>query len=543
LKWDQPEAFFDRLAVKRAKLPSLDGEIYLEYHRGTFTTQSRVKSHFRALERALQAREAALVVTGKKPGADLAHAWRRLVFAQFHDYIPGSSIPEVYAQGLPELAKITREQTEAASMTLSGPKVGASLLATSGRSVATKVAPTRKSRGDRCLFNPLPLARQVVVNGRVVALPPLAGVRIADATVKNLAPVTVKGRTLSNGRVTARLDARGGLAALTVDGRAIELIPGAGSLMVIPEQPANFGPWDIDRHSLSLAQPARVPATITADRAGFTVSRKLGRASTASIRYWLEPGASVLRVTVSLDWHEEDTMLKLRFPTAYRGREVRCGTPFGSVLRPQLATSPQVEAQWEWPMSRWATVSHDGERAGLFVVTEAKYGLSCRDGDLAVTLLRSPRHVGFEEHAKAYPAHLSRLPKPATVFTDQGQQTIELALGAYDLGAPRAEQPAALAETLFTAPIAYRGAPVTSAFRGLTGGETLIPHWAQPQGRNQWLLRLHEVAGQRGTAKLDLAPGWTAQKTNLLGEPLAPILRSSKLSFAPYEIMSLQLSR
>jgi alpha-mannosidase len=194
-------------------------------------------------------------------------------------------------------------------------------------------------------------------------------------------------------------------------------------------------------------------------------------------------------------------------------------------------------------MSRWATVSHDGERAGLFVVTEAKYGLSCRAGDLAVTLLRSPRHVGFEEHAKAYPAHLSRLPKPATVFTDQGKQTIELALGAYDLGAPRAEQPAALAETLFTAPIPYRGAPITAAFRGLTGGETLIPHWAQPQGRDGWTLRLHEVAGQRGTAKLALAPGWTAQKTNLLSEPLAPTLRGNKLNFAPYEIISLQLTR
>ncbi len=69
LHWDQPEAFFDRLAVKRAQLPALDGEIYLEYHRGTFTTQSHVKSHFRALERALQAHEAALVATGGKPRA------------------------------------------------------------------------------------------------------------------------------------------------------------------------------------------------------------------------------------------------------------------------------------------------------------------------------------------------------------------------------------------------------------------------------------------------------------------------------------------
>lgn len=523
LAWDQPEAFFDRLAQKRAALPALDGEIYLEYHRGTFTTQSRVKSHFRALERALQAHEAALVATGQKPGADLAHAWRRMVFAQFHDYIPGSSIPEVYAKGLPELAALAREQTKSATTALNSAK---------------------SADDDACVFNPLPLARQAVVNGRVVSLPPLAGVRLADATVKNLAPVTVaqKTRTLTNGRVTARLDARGALAALNVDGRAVELLPGAGTLVLYPEQSANFGPWDIDRHALALGSPARAAATFTADATGLTVTRRIGRASTAALRYWLEPGSPALRLTATVDWHEEDVMLKLHLPTAYRGREVRCGTPFGSVLRPQLATGPHVEAQWEWPMSRWATVSHDGERAGLFVITEAKYGLSCRDGDLAVTLLRSPRHVGYDEHAKAYPAHLSRLPTPATFFTDQGPQTIELALGAYDLGAPRHEQPAALAETLFTAPVAYRGKPIASAFRALTGGETLIPHWAQPAGRDQWTLRLHEVGGQRGTATLDLAPGWTAQKTNLLGEPLAPILRRNQLNFSPYEIISLRLS-
>ncbi|MEY3775384.1 MAG: hypothetical protein RLZZ129_2164, partial [Verrucomicrobiota bacterium] len=118
LTWDQPEAFFDRLTAKRPRLPALDGEIYLEYHRGTFTTQSRVKAHFRELERALQLREAALVATGGRPGADLAHAWRRMVFAQFHDYIPGSSIPEVYAEGLPELAKLTRELTATAAKSL-----------------------------------------------------------------------------------------------------------------------------------------------------------------------------------------------------------------------------------------------------------------------------------------------------------------------------------------------------------------------------------------------------------------------------------------
>ena len=520
LHWDQPEAFFDRLAVKQTQLPALDGEIYLEYHRGTFTTQSRVKSHFRELERALQAHEAALVLTRRAPGAELAHAWRRMVFAQFHDYIPGSAIPEVYVKGLPELAELTRGQTAAAVKALGSARGGA-----------------------RCLFNPLPLARRCVVAGRVVDLPPLAGVKISDALVRGLPPVTVRGRTLANGRVVARLDARGELAALSVDGRAVELSSGAGRLVAYPDHAANFGPWDIDRSTLSLGQPAHGPAKNVAAKNSLAVTRKIGAKSTATIRYSLEPGASVLRLTIELDYHEENSLLKLHFPTAYRGREVRCGTPFGSVLRPQLATTREAEAMFEWPMSRWATVSAEGERAGLFALTENKYGVSVRDGDLAVTLLRTPRHVGYEDHGRAYPQQLSRLPKPTTIYTDLGRHTIELALGFYDLTAPRAEQPVVQAETWFTPPVAYTGKPVASAFHGLEGGETLIPHWAQPQGRDRWVLRLHEVSGQRGTAQLRLAPGWTAQKINLLGEPMGQPLRAGQLPFAPYEIVSLQLRR
>ncbi|MCC6414924.1 MAG: alpha-mannosidase [Opitutaceae bacterium] len=518
LQWDQPEAFFDRLAKKRAQLPALDGEIYLEYHRGTFTTQSRVKAHFRQLERALQLREAVLVTTRGAPDAALDHAWRRMVFAQFHDYIPGSSIPEVYAQGLPELARLTRTQTTAARQSLG-------------------------AAGEACLFNPLPVPRRWVAGGRVVELPPLAGVRVASATVRGVEPVKVAGRTLGNGRVSARLDALGGLAALSVDGRAVALAAHAGELVVYPEQPANFAPWDIDRHSLSLGEPARRTAKLTVEKHGLAVTRAVGRKSMATIRYSLRPGESVLRVSVELDWQEPEVLLKLHFPTDYRGREVRCGTPFGSVLRPQLATTREAEAMWEWPMSRWATVSDEGEREGLFVVAEAKYGVSCRDGDLGVTLLRTPKHVGYEDHGRAYPAHLSRLPPPATVFTDLGRHTIELALGRYDLAAPRAEQPAVLAETLFTPPVSYRGAPVASAFGGLEGGETLVPHWARPLGRERWVLRLHEIAGQRGTAKLKLAPGWRAHPVNLLGEKTLGGLRGTHLRFAPYDIISLEITR
>ena len=83
IAWGLPEAFFSRLAERRDLLPAYQGEFYLEYHRGTFTTHAKLKAAFRGLESALQIREAAAVAAGTAP--DLNPCWRRMIFAQFHD--------------------------------------------------------------------------------------------------------------------------------------------------------------------------------------------------------------------------------------------------------------------------------------------------------------------------------------------------------------------------------------------------------------------------------------------------------------------------
>jgi alpha-mannosidase len=520
LQWDQPEAFFDRLAGSRAVLPTHDGEIYLEYHRGTYTTHSRVKALFRGLERALQLREATLVAADAAPPDDVAHAWQRLIFAQFHDWIPGSSIPEVYAEGLPEQEKLIAAMERAARRQLG---------TSNGR--------------QTCLFNPLPVPLRHVVGGHVHEVPPLSGLPRKVARCGSVIPVVAEGRTLRSDRVMARFDARGRLVKLVVDGRAVGFEGPAGELVLHPDEPCSFGPWDIDRHSLSLGEVVRTPVTLTAAGDTISVSRRVGAHSQATIHYRLVPGEPALRLTVELNWRETDSLLKLRFPTAYRAREVRCGTPFGSVMRPQLATSTQAEMMWEWPMSRWTTISADAEREGLWLVTKDKYGVSCRDGELGLSLVRSPLHVGYEENKIAYPAGLSRLPEPDSRHTDQGAHRIELAIGHYTIEAPRAEQPAVLAETLFAEPVAYRGAAITSPFGGVVGGETLIPSWVQPDRPGRWILRLHEVGGQRGRATVQLAPGWTARKEDLLGRALAQPLRKGQLDFAPYEIISLAIER
>lgn len=525
LAWVQPEAFFARLIQRRRLLPVHQGECYLEYHRGTYTTHCRLKAAFRGLERALQLREAAAVASGMVP--DLTTVWRRMVFAQFHDYIPGSSVAEVYAEGIPELQRLAQEQASATKLALG------------------------RGRGAWHAFNPLPqpwrgwVRQPGATSSRWVELPPLAGRPMASAATQP-PPALLKGRTLRNGRVQAVIGADGWLHRFAVDGRDLAFTAPAARAVLYVDRPANYDAWDIDRHSLALGQPVRgrprfVVESTGPDRAVLAVTRSLGRASRLTLRFILEAGAEVLRIEADVDWHETETLLKLHFPTAYRGLNARFGAPFGSVLRGQQPGSSQVEAQWEVPGSRWAAVADDGERTGLALVTESTYGFAARDGDLSVSLLRGARITGCDDHRYGAPPGLSRH-RPESPFSDQGMQQIRLAVGAYD-GAATLTHPAALAETLFTAPVMYQGSSCESGLVALVGAPSLIPAWAMPLGEGRWVLRLHEVAGRAGNAQLQLAPGWLAERCSLDGMTPHQRLRDGTVACRPYEIVSVRLRR
>lgn len=549
-RWGNLEPFFDRLGAIRGQLPTYQGELYLEYHRGTYTTHGDVKAAMRRAERALQVHEAARCALGGGPLDE--RAWQRVVFAQFHDYIPGSSIHEVYDQGKAELAAVA-----AAARAAAGRELGEG----------------EGKGGAPALFNPLPRPRTVVLGvaakgGAVEAvhLPPLAGAPLAELPrVAGLAPVRAMLRRLDNGRVRAELDTLGRVSRLVVDGRELALRAPLGELMIYPDRPSMFESWDIDRSALSLGEPVRAKARIVlehadAARATLACTRSLGAAGEATIRYTLEAGASCLRVEVDLTWRREEALLKILFPTAYAGRQARYGAPFGSVLRSQVPGELADEAKWEVPASRWAAVCDETEGEGLFVVTEAKYGFSCRDGVLGLSLLRSAAITceGADSHGKTSHPESLRRTRAAAKFSDLGRQVVALAIGRHDAAAPREEQAPALADTLFTEPLEYRGGAVAAALLAVEGGDSLHPVWAKPadvlpgvaakRGAGAWVLRLNEVLGRRGRAKVRLAPGWRARRVNLLEQPeAAPGVRATKdgatVDYTPYALISLLIER
>ncbi len=530
-EWGGVEAFFERLGRLKEKLPVYQGELYLEYHRGTYTTHAQIKAAMRGAERALQTHEAVRCALGGKPLP--AEPWRRTIFAQFHDYVTGSSIHEVYAEGGAELETIAKAGLASATSELG------------------------RGRAERAVFNPLPRPRTVIrgiaKDGSVstAVLGPLSGALLANLPPGTSQPaVQATSRRMENNRVRAEFDDQGRVRALTIDGHTVALQAPLGELVIYPDRPALFEAWDIDRAALSLGRPVRSRAEIRLEQsdgraATLVCKRTLGAAGEATVRYTLDAGSSVLGIEVEIDWRRPESLLKMLFSTAYAGTFARFAAPFGSVLRRQVPGDLAAEAQWEVPASRWAAVADDAERDGLFVVTKDKYGFSCRDGVLGVTLVRSAAITceGADSHAKAsHPPTLRRTRAPAK-FSDLGRHRIAMAIGRHDALAPRDEQPAALADTLFTSILDYRGKACSAGLLGLEGGESLQPVWAKPLGRGRWVLRLNETQGLRGAATLQLEPNWRARRVDLRERPIGAARGLRRIVYGPYALISVIIER
>lgn len=389
------------------------------------------------------------------------HYWQRLVFAQFHDYIPGSSIDAVYEEHVPELRALASQALTATAEVLGGEAAISEVI--SG------------------WFNPLPYPMRIRHQGK--------SYRLAAATITPTSEIVEEANLpkllrddrallLDNGRTQASFSPAGEIMSIVVDACPIEFEGAAVRLALHQDKPSNFDRWDIDHHMLVhpkfLETDVSVAASDAEGEVGFAFTRGLGAASSVTTRYSLRAGENLLRITFELDWHEPRRLLRVHFPTRYRWQDAIFRAPFRSTLRSQLQTGPVAEAMWEVPGSRWAAVTHSFGRSELFLVTQAKYGFACRDGNLQLSLVHSP--------------------ESGETFTYLGFHRIELAIGRFASDAPREEQPFALADTLFTSPLALRGMPVRrSPPTQFIAGNSLHLTWIKPLSDVSCILRFNEI--------------------------------------------------
>ncbi|MCX5582684.1 alpha-mannosidase [Streptomyces erythrochromogenes] len=517
---ERPDAFFEKARAEYEDAPVWAGELYLELHRGTYTSQAKTKQGNRRSESLLREAElwaatAAVRVAGYAyPYEDLERVWKTVLLHQFHDILPGSSIAWVHREARETYGQVAEELrgiTLAAQQALAG------------------------EGAEELVFNCAPYARRGV---------PAGG---AGRPVQPPEPVTVEerhggGHVLANGRLLVEIDGRGLIVSVyDLQARRESVAPGAAAnlLQIHPDFPNMWDAWDVDEFYrnnvtdlvgldvLEVAESGPRSATVR-------VTRSFGRSGVVQ-QITLRAGAKTVDIVTDVDWHETEKFLKAAFPLDVKAERTASETQFGHVYRATHTNTSWEAAKFEICAHRWIHAEEPGW--GVALLNDSTYGHDVTrdvraDGGQTTTvrlsLLRAPRY-----------------PDPET---DQGAHTLRFSLapGAGIGDAVREGHALNLPER--TVHGAGPVAPLLAVDEDAVVVEAV--KLAEDRGGDV-IVRLYESRGGRATATLTAGfPIAEAVESDLLERPLAGTAVASPaadgsvaLTLRPFQILTIRLRR
>jgi alpha-mannosidase len=454
LTFGTAQSFFDDVEknVAHLKIPVWNNELYFQYHRGVMTTQSEAKKQIRQSEELLLNAEkfSSLAMLDGQPYAqeELQNDWKKVLFDQFHDIMPGSGIAINYVDVSRDLGVVG----------LSGNKILDSSLKT-----LTARVNTEGEGVPVVLFNPLSWARTDVTEAEA-QLPskfvPQGGIEVRDSagtvlpsfvfsrddtthTVKirflatsvpamgyavfHLIPVaqaasastTLKASAegMENEFVRLKVDSKTGCITSLLnkhDGHEA-LAPGAcGNLLqTFVDKPKEYDAWNIDAnfedHMWDLKDAEEVKLIENTPVRAVIRVRKKFRNSAFVQDICMYPGVPRVDVNMQADWHEKHILLKVAFPVSVQSNYATYEIPYGNIQRPTTRNTPEEKAMFEVPALRWGDLSDTSH--GLSVLNASKYGYDAKGNVIRLSLLRSPAwpdaHAdeGFHEFTYALYPH------------------------------------------------------------------------------------------------------------------------------------------
>lgn len=537
-EWQTPSAAFRRIESMGEALPVYSGELYLEYHRGTYTSQKRFKTLVRRVERAILLLEAWQAIR-RKAGLDYRW-WKPLLLSQFHDAIPGSSIGIVYTEltrdlerlrsdiesqlerdisptGRPRRPAVFYPHPFSATITLEAADTPAVREA-----IEAEAIPYQKTDGLRLLFR-----SSVPGFGFHPPARPRGVAEDEPATVE----VSDSGLRIANGWIAAFVDRSG---VLTVHSMATgREILREGALRAYRDVPANFDAWDIDQHveRLAMAVSCSEPRVRETGPLRVTVECdvQIGK-SDFRLQHQLVAGETMVRMRVFNGWGEAHRLLRWECRGSGHHTAMRLGGPFGSTRRDVRPGPDPRDAAWEVPGHLWAALVTDSETEGIAIATEASYGFRGTPERIAVSLLRSPEY-----------------PDPEA---DRGGLEVAWAAGPF-IGAtvpaardvpPTARMPEILygAARIIDVPDDADPPPVEFVETGSLAESGIE---ATPEG-DGFLVRLHETVGAHGRVVFVVAEDtWDVALVDLLIDELTEQVAKEgcryTVEYRPYQILTL----
>ena len=551
--------FFRNLEAKAGhRLPTWNGELYLEYHRGTYTTQSRNKranrkSEFLLHDAELLATVAALLDPAYQyPAESLRQAWKLVCLNQFHDIIPGSSIGPVYAESQQQYAEVQEIGTAVRDAALS-------VIADALGSGWLVVNPTGFARDDLAFWpgqlpsgqrlqreDGTPVLTQATAGGTWIAAGQLAPFSVTPLAVtegETLTPgmgLQATPTLLENDFLRVELNAAGDVTRIYDKANQREVLTPdsiANQFQAFEDRPVNFDAWDIDiffDDKMWTADPATSVQVIEAGplRATLEIRRRILHSEYVQ-RISLVYNSPRLDFDTTMDWRERCILLKAAFPVEILSPVATYEIQWGNLERPTHRNTSWDWARFEVCAQKWVDMS-EGDY-GVSLLNDCKYGHDVQDHVMRISLLRGTTMPEPEadqgEHRFAY----SLLPHAGR----WGEVTIAAAYALND--------PLIVANGKWQ--IANRKSQIAisnlQSLISVDRANVVVETIKQAEDGHGIVARLYESQRRRGpvtlTAGFDLVEAW---HTNLLEENQVALTHTSNrvtLLVKPYEIVTLRL--
>ena len=546
-------------------LPKWVGELYLELHRGTLTSQGKVKKLNREGEHRLLEAEAfgtiAALHDAEYPAQELDRLWKILLLNQFHDILPGSSISEVYEDAHGQLAEVVEHATKLRDAALRHIAAGAGPVA--GKTVLVANAGLAP-RPLSVLLPELSLGGEAIVTDALVTDAggkPLPSQRTAEGVLvhdpeRNVPAIgwtTLRLERRENPQHVssgARVERFGGTVVLEnevlrveigsdgtlhrVYDRALgrEALDGRGNqLWAYVDKPREWDAWDVNEdYELEGEEVGAVESLEVVEdgplRASVRVERRW-RSSRITQTYRLCAGSRRLDVETEISWHERQVLLRALFPLAIRSHEATFETMYGAHRRPTHRNTSWDSTRFEVSAHRFADLSEPDY--GVALLNDGKYGYSARDNVLGLSLLRSPMY-----------------PDP---LADEGDHRFTYGLFPHPgdwTEAGVVEEAFALNSPLFAVPGTRDGSPQAGlGLASVEGLEVALGSLKMAEDGRAVVLRLYEPRGARGGCAVHFARGVErVERANLLEEAEGPVEVSGgtvRLELRPFEVVTLRV--
>lgn len=412
-----------------------DGELYLEYHRGTYTSQAYNKRMNRKLELLYREAEWLQMLWAAEsggftqyPAESLLEGWQIILRNQFHDIIPGSSIHEVYQDSRVEYAEAEQRGLAALDAAAAGlvnrnePAAEAAAMVSDtlgdaplhkeftlfnsslfeGPRLAAVLHSAENAIWTDAAGNPLSAQRsgsQWLVGVEAVPAMGSAVIRAAEPAAsgenpEDSVPFTWQDSTLTTPYYILEWNAAGQLSRI-FDRRAARevLAPGecGNMLQVFEDKPKMFDAWDIDLYYQEKMRVVSDLRSVELTECGplQAVLEFTWKYMDSSIIQKVKVYAGSARIDFEtlVDWHEQHQLMKAAFPVAVRATEATYDIQFGNVKRPTHWNTSWDYARFESVGHQWADLSERGY--GVSLLNDCKYGYDIKDHTMRLSLIKS----------------------------------------------------------------------------------------------------------------------------------------------------------